>query len=133
MKTRARNPYQILALLMAVLIFNTPFVAFAQQHSLQAEAIIAAEQDAQNDVNTGLWFLGGCLGGVVGVIIAYAVEPAPPATRLLGKSPEYVAFYADAYKDKAKARQTVSATGGCVVNCLLTMAFVTAAAAAEVN
>lgn len=103
---------------MVVLTFSTPFATFAQQNSLQMEAIAAAERDAQNDVNRGLWFLGGCFGGVIGVIIAYSVAPAPPATRLLGKLPEYVAFYTQAYTNKAKKLQTNSALGGCCVSTL---------------
>ena len=118
MKIKLKNPFQILAFLMAVLTFSMPFVTFAQQNSLQAEAIVAAERDAQNDVDKGLWFLGGCFGGVIGVIIAYGVEPSPPATRLLGKSPEYVAFYTQAYAEKAKKLQTNSALGGCCVSAL---------------
>ena len=118
MNIELKNPFQILALLMVVLTFSMPFVTFAQRNSLQAEAIVAAERDAQNDVNKGLWFLGGCFGGVIGVIIAYGVEPSPPATRLLGKSPEYVAFYAQAYTEKAKKLQTNSALGGCCVSTL---------------
>ena len=114
MEIKLKSPLKILVLLMAGLTFSTPFVTFAQQN-LQMEAIVAAERDAQNDVNKGLWFLAGCLGNIPGIIVAYAVEPTPPATRLLGKSPEYVAFYTDAYKEKAKKLQTNSAWGGCVV------------------
>ncbi len=115
MEIKLKNSFQILALLMAGLTFSMPFVTFAQQNSLQAEAIVAAERDAQADVNKGLWFLGGCFGNVVGVIIAYAVEPTPPATKLLGKSPEYVAFYTYAYREKAKSLQANSAWTGCTV------------------
>ena len=115
MEIKLKNSFQILALLMAGLIFSMPFVTFAQQNSLQAEAIAAAERDARNDVNKGLWFLGGCCGNVIGVIIAYADEPAPLATRLLGKSPEYVAFYTDAYREKAKSLQVNSAWTGFAV------------------
>lgn len=115
---------------MALLTFSMPFVTFAQQN-VQLEAIAAAERDVQVDINKGLWFVGGCLGGVVGVIIAYAVEPAPPATRLLGKSPEYVAFYTDAYTQRAKTLQANSAIGGCIVNGLATVVLLMAAAAAE--
>ena len=114
---------------MAILTFSMPFVALAQQN-LRAEAMIAAERDARNDVNTGLWFLGGCLGGVIGLVVAYAVEPSPPATRLLGKSPEYVAFYTDAYTETAKNRQVNSAVGGCVVNAIATAVYVVAVLAA---
>ena len=123
MKIELKNPLQIVALLIALLTFSTPFVTFAQQNSLQMEAIVAAERDAQNDVNKGLWFLGGCLSGVVVPMIAYGVELAPPVTRLLGKSPEYVAFYTDAYKAKAKTLRVKSALGGCIVNGLAIVAF----------
>ena len=119
MKIKLKNPFQILAFLMAVLKFSMPFVTLAQQNSVQVEAVAAAEQDAQNDVNTSLWVLAGCLGCVVGLGAAYGVEPSPPATRLLGKSPEYVTFYTDAYKEKAKRLQTDSAVGGCVLTTLI--------------
>ena len=131
MKIKLKNSFQILALLMAVLIFSTPFVTFAQQNSLQMEAIVAAERDAQGDTSTALWFLAGCVGGLIGVVIAYGVAPSPPATRLLGKSPEYVAFYTDAYQEKAKKLQSSSAWGGCIANGLVTVVYVMAVIAAE--
>ena len=130
MKTKLKSPFKILALLMAVLTFSMPFVTFAQQNSLQIEAIVAAERDAQGDTSASLWFLGGCFGGLIGVIIAYGVEPSPPATRLLGKSPEYVAFYTDAYQEKAKKLRANSAWAGCIVNGLVTVVYVMAAIAA---
>ena len=123
------STFHVLALLMTVLTFSMPFVTLAQQN-LQAEAIIDAQRDAQNDVNKSLWFLGGCLGGVIGVIVAYGVEPAPSATRLLGKSPEYVAFYTDAYKENAKKLQANNAMMGCVVNAVATVVYVMAVLAA---
>ena len=119
------STFHVSALLMVVLTFSMPLVPLAQQN-LHAEAIIAAQRDAQNDVNKSLWFLGGCLGGVIGVIIAYGVEPAPSATRLLGKSPEYVAFYTDAYKEKAKRLQADNAMVGCGVNALVTVVYIMA-------
>ncbi len=122
MKIELKKPLQILALLTAMLTFSMPFVTFAQQN-LQMEAIVAAERDAQNDVNKGLWFVGGCLGGVAVPMIVYGVELAPPVTRLLGKSPEYVAFYTDAYKAKAKTLRVKSALGGCIVNGLAMVVF----------
>ena len=126
MKTKLKSAFKILALLMAVLTFSMPFVTFAQQNSLQMEAIVAAERDAQGDTSTALWFLAGCVGGLIGVIIAYGVQPSPPAARLLGKSPEYVAFYTDAYQEKAKNLQSNSAWVGCIVNGLVTVVYVAA-------
>ena len=84
------------AALIAVLIFNLPFTALAQQKSVQTEtetaakqdsssvmreAKTAAERDASNDINKLLWFgagagvaiaggtIGACIGGAVGSII----------------------------------------------------------------
>ena len=98
-----------------VLIFN-PILSLAQQADIAAEAGAAAEADAQANVNTGLWFLAGCFGGWLGLVISYVHQPSPPASRLIGKSSEYVAFYTDAYKDAAKKIQTKWAWTGCLVS-----------------
>ena len=39
-------------------------------------------------------------------------EPSPPAGRFIGKSPEYVSVYTDAYKSKALSLRTKSAAAG---------------------
>ena len=98
---------------MAVLTFSMPLVTLAQQGSVHAEAIRAAEADAEATVNKPLWFAVGCLFTGLGTIVAYVMEPSPPASRLMGKSPEYVAFYTDAYKSKAKSIQGRTALTGC--------------------
>ncbi len=72
-----------------------------------------AEAQALQDVNSTLWIAGGCLGGIIAIIVAQVVEPDPPATTLLGQSPEYVAEYTDCYKKAAKKRQTNRALIGC--------------------
>lgn len=95
---------------------------------------IAGEQAARADVNGGLWFAVGCLGGLIGVIIAYAFELNPPATHLLGKSPEYVAAYTDAYRATAKSTQANRAVTGCVVGCVVsTLLYAMLIAAAGTN
>ena len=69
----------------------------------------------------------GCLaGGVVGLVPAYGIytyESRPPSERLLGKSPEYVAFYTDAYISKARSIRRKWATAGAVTGCLLLYLF----------
>ena len=44
--------------------------------------------------------------------------PNPPPERLIGKSPEYVKFYADAYRAKMRSYQIKSGTAGSVFGCL---------------
>ena len=108
--------------LMALLIFSIPFVALAQQYSVYAEATAAAQRDATANTDSTFWFIVGCFGNVLGLIYANYAVPSPPASRLIGKSPEYVAAYSDAYKMKAKQLQTNQAVRGCITNAILTVA-----------
>jgi len=108
---------------LAGLIMMTPILAQAQQgrfmlaqaRSEVEQGRIDGERDAQAATNKPLWFVAGCLGGIIGLVVAYAIEPSPPATKLLGKSPEYTAAYTDAYKATAKSVQTRMAWTGCGV------------------
>ena len=87
MKIKLENPFQTLALLMAVLIFSAPFVICAQQNVVSAktangtgsdgntvilEAKAAAEQDASRDVNKLVWFGAGVAVPTVGLAGALA-------------------------------------------------------------
>ena len=108
------STFHFFVLLMAVLIFGMPFVTLAQQLSVQAEAMNAAQRDAVAHTDQNIWRAFGCFGGLFAVAGGYLYEPTPPASALLGKSPEYVAFYADAYTLKTKNIQTRAAIEGCV-------------------
>ena len=44
--------------------------------------------------------------------------PNPPPERLIGKSPEYVNFYADAYRTKMRSYQIKSGAAGSAFGCL---------------
>ena len=104
---------------MAVLMFSMPFATLAQQHLVRVEAEVAAERDAEARTQKPVWFIFGCVGGLLAVAYVYLYEPSIPAGALLGKSPEYVAFYTDAYTLKAKDIQMKTALGGCVTNCIV--------------
>lgn len=116
---KIKSIFHISVFFTAVMVFSMPFVTVAQQQSVQAEAVADAERAAAADVNTTLWFLGGCVGGVIVLIIANVHKPFPPAASLLGKSPEYVAFYTDAYRAKASTIQTSQAVKGCIANAVV--------------
>lgn len=173
--------FQKLITLMIVLTLSIPFVALAQQNSVQTEGevsaaqdaaavrletIISAERNASHDINGCLWFgagvgvpavavplgiIGGCLvgeliapsepsdllyfsigdgaviGSLIGGVVAglipaywiYTYESHPPPERLLGKSPEYVAFYTEAYMSKARSIRRKWAAAGAATGCLL--------------
>lgn len=71
------------------------------------------KKDAQRNTS-GMWFFAGCLG-LVGVLIAYLVEPSPPVSETMGKDPTWVAQYTDCYKSAGKSSQGKRALGGCCV------------------
>lgn len=64
----------------------------------------------------------GCIIGLTtGVLIPlvriYNHLPHPPPERLIGKSPEYIEFYADAYKSKTRSLRTKLAAAGAATGC----------------
>ncbi len=57
--------------------------------------------------------------GVFSLLFRYAIRPPyPPPERLIGKSPEYVTFYADAYRARMRSYQMKSVVAGALFGCL---------------
>ena len=106
-------------LIVAVFVVFLPVVSVAQ--AIDSEACTQAEFDAKVDVNKPIWWAGGCLFGIFAIGAAYIMEPHPPASRLVGKSPEYVASYSDCYEDKAGSLQRTAALQGCLVGFSISM------------
>ncbi len=128
--------FRITTLFTLILLLATPVLCIAEQPSVEAEAVIDAHRAAEADINGDLWLLGGCVGGVLVVAFAHIHKPTPPAASLLGKSPEYVAYYTDAYAERASNIQFRSATIGCITGTVVSSAFygcllITVAAAEE--
>jgi hypothetical protein len=97
-----------------------PDLAMAQSSSGTSEnACLEAQMSAKASTSGGMWFIVGCFGGVIGLLVAYIYEPNPPATSLLGKSADYVARYTDCFKQQAKSVQTKNAITGCLVSAAL--------------
>jgi len=107
-----------LAILMALVIFSiSPLIHAALISEQQVtQAIIDAEAQAARDNSGALWFFLGCLGGVITIAAAALITPNVPQTALLGKSPDYVASFSDAYISKAKKIRTNNALIGCGAN-----------------
>lgn len=127
---KIRLIFRVLAFFMAVLMFSTPFATLAQESAEQTDIVNAeadAIQDANADVNKPLWIgLGGLLAGISlihnygcvlsvgGLAGTYFYRPNPPAERLIGKSPEYVNVYSEAYKNEIAKLHTLWSAAGCV-------------------
>lgn len=108
---------RVLALSLAtVSLITAPVMVSAQ--SVQ-KACAQAQIDAKQDVNGMLWLAAGFFLGLLGVGAAYVIEPDPPAMKLMGKSPEYVAAYTDCYKRAGRDIQVKKAITGCVAGALL--------------
>ena len=118
---------------MTGLTFSTPFVTIAQQNFVQAEAATAAEADANKDVNKLLCFSTGCVFSALfflpspygyflpptGIIGSYSYRPSPPPSRLIGKSPEYIAAYTSVYQLKRADIQAQWTSAGCLSGCII--------------
>ena len=57
--------------------------------------------------------------GTLSLLVPYYIRPSnPPPERLIGKSPEYVKFYADAYRTKMGSYQIKSVAAGSIFGCV---------------
>ena len=118
----------VVAVVMSFMVLAVP--TMAQIDDITAGRL-AGSQEARANTNGTLWLAIGCIGGLVGVVVAYVVEPQPSATMLLGKSPEYVAAYTDAYRVTGKSVQTGKAWTGCIIGALISIGLAVLEAVAE--
>ena len=83
---------------------------------IQSSAITNAKRDAIRDANRdAAWYAAGFFLGAFGVGAAYVMAPQVPPINLLGKSPEYILFYTDAYQQEMRTQQVQQATTGCLI------------------
>ena len=77
-------------------------------------ALEDAKRDVKTHVNPVLWFSMGCVFPIIGAGVSQLGVRTIPTARLLGKSPEYMAFYADYYKIEMKKQRFTWALSGCL-------------------
>lgn len=115
---------------IVVLAFSIPLATLAQPNLVVVQAEIDAAADANKDINKLLWFGTGCLlSGLtflpipgwsscllppIGLTGTYFYRPAPPVSRLIGRTPEYVDVYTSTYKSKRGNIQARWASMGCI-------------------
>lgn len=111
--------FRLFALVMAVLIFSMPCVVLSQQTNDAVQAIAQAKNDVKEPFG---WFAGsfltsvafGCLGGSVVIATSQVIPAEAPTYRLMGKSPDYVNAYANAYKKEVKQKRLIHTSTGCI-------------------
>ena len=67
-----------------------------------------------------IWFCALVAAGVSPFFLAfnhYDTPPHPPIERLIGKHPEYVRAYVEAYKEKMRSRQLIAVSAGAATGC----------------
>lgn len=109
---------KVFTILLCFMMFVTPIInVLAQTKTMNQEPSYAeiqaqAEADAREDESGVGYGIGGFFCGIFGWLFAQLSSPDVPATRLIGKSANYVAIYAEAYKRKAKSVRTTAACIG---------------------
>lgn len=98
-----------ICIFLIILMIVTP--ALTQQSSDYLTGKADGARDGASAASP-LWIVAGIGCGVFGVGAAYLMPPSPPAERLIGKSPEYVAGYTESYRNSARNRQTLYACAG---------------------
>ena len=83
-----------------------------------------AEQDAENDSSKILWFFVGLVLSILGVLVAYIYQQAPPASRFLNKSQEWTVFYSDGYKMKLRNIQVKYSLIGFIISGVLIVIYI---------
>ena len=81
----------------------------------------------------GLISGGACLLHGGGLAAAFMSESAPPPSRLVGKSAEYVNFYTDAYRTESRRSKALWGVIGSVSGCLIASGILLIEAAARVD
>lgn len=112
------SPKKTFSLFLALTILVIPVLAQVDQTDF-SKARMQAEIDAKRDANPVVYFIAGCAGSLLGLLIAQVLTPSPPQSALLGKSPEYVAAYTDVYIKKVKSIRTKYSLYGCGASVVL--------------
>ena len=69
-----------------------------------------------SDVEGTALTIAGCLP-IILALERYDTAPHPPIERLIGKHPQYVRAYVDAYREKMRFRQLIAVSAGAAAGC----------------
>lgn len=108
---------------LAVGLVSLPILVlpiYAEQDDA-AEGRRKGEADAKVHVGDTCWLYGNCIltalmsppFGVLGIAVAYFMEPSPSRWRVANKSPEYQQAYIKAYRASGRKKQVSAARKGC--------------------
>lgn len=96
-----------LVLSLIFLLISTPILA----QNDRAQGLADGERDARSQVNKTTWIIAGCLTGGFSYLYPDLFAYNVPQSRLVGKSPEYIAAFTDSYLD---TRKSIIHSGSCI-------------------
>ncbi len=70
----------------------------------------------ESDVGGTVLTIAGCLPMAL-ALERYDTPPHPPIEKLIGKHPEYVRAYVEAYREKMRFRQLIAGSAGAAAGC----------------
>ena len=118
----------IILILTSIHVLILPTKAMEGPHEVpyvQINPVVKlAQEDADRDVGLGTdlrWFAYGTGCWMFAIVHASVSNPTVPSHRLLGRSPEYVNTYMDAYKRSIKDRRMEKSATGWVVSLVATL------------
>ena len=103
-------------LILSLLLCSTMTAIEANVPVIQQQARLDAELDVARDAKTVQWGLGGVFCGFFALGASVAHTPTVPTANLMGKSPEYIVSYTEAYNTAMKRKNITAAGTGCLVN-----------------
>lgn len=109
--------YILLIVLLIVSSAAADGVESTTEEQVRSQAVADAQRDAELAVNKLTWQLTGCVGNIFGIAVALLYEPRMPSDRLVGKSPEYVEYYANEFRRETKGLQVYHSATGCSAIC----------------
>ncbi|MCK4510640.1 hypothetical protein KAW64_02825 [bacterium] len=113
----------VMLVVYCAVVLVIPAVVFAQIEESTAVECMQGKTDGERDgKGNAAWILGGIGCGIIGVGAAYFSKPNPDASVLLGKSPEYVLCYTEAYQSKAKGKNAGYAAIGWAISLVILLA-----------
>ena len=102
--------------ILSLLLCSTLAAIEANVTVIEQQARLNAEMDVARDANPYRWGFGGVLCGTFTLGLSVGHTPTVPTANLMGKSPEYVVSYTDAYRSTMKRKNITAAGIGCLVN-----------------
>ena len=82
-----------------------------------SSSCITASLGSAKDYLPDITALAGSTAVLSLLIVHHSRPPNPPPERLIGKSSEYVKFYADAYRSKMRSYRMQAVAAGSIVGC----------------